>query len=91
MDYAVKFIALAREGLPLMDFALHFCQLTVKTAFDDETLKSLLSLLGRGVLSCRPPRHHRTWLEGGHHPVSGELPSPNPDYSQTQSPAHDHP
>lgn len=41
MEYAALFTASAREGLLLRDYSLRFSQLAHRTAFNDETLKSL--------------------------------------------------
>lgn len=41
MDYAARFIGLAQEGLPFLDYTLHFCQLAQRAALDDEMIKSL--------------------------------------------------
>lgn len=41
MDLAAEFTAFAHEGLPVLEYNVRFCQLTLGSHFDDKTLKSL--------------------------------------------------
>ncbi len=85
METAALFSTMARQDLPLVEYAREFCRLAVHT-LDDATL-SFWILNRDQLLSPRgPPRNHWTELEGRDPPVFGVCPTPIQNQPAVQRP-----